>query len=309
MKTRALLRQGLRAIKMAVVGMALVLGFAGADAGELPADHDDGWCLRCHGMSTLSYRDPGSGKEMDFYVDVAKFTLSDHGKQTCVTCHKGNFAILPHRLEGKSDHHTCADCHSGEKLIQRMRMVGITAQFQKSVHVQRDVPGFDCFSCHNPHVSRLEKRSQPETDVVSRDNGVCVKCHQGVLSSLEKHSVIPKASLHLNAVRCLDCHTPRPGSVIHAVESARYAERDCVACHSRDSILLTKLYKYRLHESERRAGFINGVVLSDYYVIGMTRHPVLDGLGILGLGGALLGVVLHGAGRFIATRRRKSHES
>ncbi|HIJ85794.1 MAG TPA: hypothetical protein HPQ00_16530, partial [Magnetococcales bacterium] len=225
-------------------------------------------CLRCHGMSTLSYIDPMSGKHLDFSVDAEKFSLSDHGRQTCMTCHKGNFAGLPHQPEGVTDHHSCGDCHTGDKLIQRMRLVGITAQFKKSVHVQEKVAGFDCFSCHNPHESRLEDQRAPEADVVQRDNGVCLRCHQQTMTEVEKHRIIPKASLHLGAVRCLDCHTPRPGSVIHAIEPAERAERNCVACHSRDSILLTKLYKYRLHESEHRAGFINGVVLSDYYVIG-----------------------------------------
>ncbi|MBF0422452.1 MAG: hypothetical protein HQL73_05615 [Magnetococcales bacterium] len=266
------------------------------------------WCLRCHGMSTMQYLDPTSGQSRNLHVDSAKFALSDHGRQACVTCHRNQLTDLPHP-PATSVHHSCGDCHRGEKLIQRMRLVGITAQFNKSVHLQRNVPGFDCFSCHNPHESRLEDIARPEADVVQRDNGICSKCHGTLETNAGKHAVIPKASLHLKAVRCLDCHTPRPGSVIHAIEPAARAERTCEACHSRNSILLTKLYKYRLHESEQRAGFINGVVLSDYYVIGMTRHPFLDALGILGMGGALLGVLLHGAGRWLAMRRRTNHES
>ncbi|MBF0145171.1 MAG: hypothetical protein HQL85_03180 [Magnetococcales bacterium] len=302
----------MRIPRMRLGGSALVMAMTfafsfplmGGEPGVPAEEPQNGTCLRCHGMPTLGYQDPDSGKFINFYVDHEKFSRSDHGRQGCVVCHKGNFTVLPHQPEGGRNHHSCGDCHTGEKLVQRMRLVGIAAQFQKSVHVQRKVKGFDCFSCHNPHESRLENRMRAETDVVRRDNGVCLNCHQEMMAVEEKHQVIPKTGMHLAAVRCLDCHTPRPGSVIHAIEPAQRAERNCVACHSRDSILLTKLYKYRLHESEQRAGFINGVVLSDYYVIGMTRHPLLDALGILGVGGALLGVLIHGAGRWFATRRR-----
>ncbi|MBF0108564.1 MAG: hypothetical protein HQL76_05260 [Magnetococcales bacterium] len=280
-------------------------GTAGMDVAEV--ERQNAVCQRCHGMPTLGYSD-GSAAFRDLHVAYETFLRSDHGRQACVSCHKGDFATLPHRPEGITEFTSCADCHQGEKLIQRMRLVGITAQFQKSVHVQRQVKGFDCFSCHDPHESRLENRLQAEADVVGRDNALCLECHRETVANEERHQVIPRPGMHLAAVRCLDCHTPRPGSVIHAIEPATRAERHCVACHSRDSILLTKLYKYRLHESERQLGFINGVVLSDYYVIGMTRHPLLDGLGILGVGGALLGVLLHGAGRWIATRRRVKNE-
>lgn len=280
-----------------------------ADSGALSVAEKNAWCLRCHGMETMRYREPATGKMRDFHVDVEKFSQSNHGQQACVTCHKGDFVALPHQLEKGNQYHSCADCHTGEKVLQRMRLVGITAQFKKSVHVQRAVPEFDCFSCHNPHESRLEAINKPEANIVDRDNDVCLKCHGTREVAEEKHGSIPKAPLHMKVVRCLECHTPRPGSVIHAIEPKGRAERTCEACHSRNSILLTKLYKYRLHESERQVGFINGVVLSDYYVIGMTRHPLLDALGILGMGGAFVGVVLHGVGRWLALRRRQNHES
>lgn len=294
-------------IPIAVTLFTLLPGVLKADTGSASVIAENAQCLRCHGMTTLGYRHPVSGKFLDFYVDPKKFSLSDHRRQSCGTCHRGNFTVLPHRLEKTARYHTCGDCHAGEKLSQRMRLVGITAQFQKSVHVQRGVAGFNCFSCHNPHENRLEDVAKPEMDVVQRDNGLCLKCHQEVVMMEEKHRTIPKAPMHLKAVLCLDCHTPRPGSVIHAIEPAHRAEQDCVACHSRDSILLTKLYKYRLYESERHAGFVNGVVLGDYYVIGMTRHPLLDLLGILGIGGALLGVFIHGVGRYLAFRKRQNH--
>ncbi|MBF0419030.1 MAG: cytochrome c3 family protein [Magnetococcales bacterium] len=280
-----------------------------ADDSAANVAEKNAWCLRCHGMETLRYQELATGKMRDLHVDAHKFSQSNHGQQGCVTCHKGDFAALPHRPENTDQYHSCADCHTGEKVLQRMRLVGITAQYKKSVHVQRGVPGFDCFSCHNPHESRLEEIKKPEGNIVDRDNDVCLKCHGTRESAEEKHRIIPKAPLHLKEVRCLECHTPRPGSVIHAIEPAARAERTCEACHSRDSILLTKLYKYRLHESERRTGFINGVVLSDYYVIGMTRHPLLDALGILGMGGAFVGVMVHGIGRWLAARRRQNHET
>jgi hypothetical protein len=143
-----------------------------------------------------------------------------------------------------------------------------------------------------------------------------VGCHQKtdlappIKSTLEEsHTWLPAIGLHMESIRCVECHTPRPGSVVHAIEPASRAEKNCESCHTKDSILLTKLYKYRLQESERSAGFINGVVLSDSYVIGMTRHPILDALGILVVALTGLGVTAHGLGRWIAARRRRDHEN
>jgi hypothetical protein len=52
------------------------------------------------------------------------------------------------------------------------------------------------------------------------------------------------------------------------------AVRDCNGCHSKNSILMTTLYKFR--SKERRSGFSNGIILNESFVIGANRNIYLN---------------------------------
>jgi hypothetical protein len=286
---------------------------------ENPTTLGDTYCLRCHGMKTLSYQDPATGNLVDLFIDKTAHSHASHGKQSCESCHKGDFADYPHEIAHDQQANSCTDCHQDKPELKKYRFDKIAVQFDKSVHRQKDPENFTCYTCHDLHSWQISDSSDATANLVSRSNQSCLSCHSPAREAqsrpntsptiAETHAWLPATGLHMEAVRCIECHTPRPGSVIHAIEPARRAEKNCESCHTKDSILLTKLHKYRIQESERSAGFINGVVLNDTYIIGMTRHPVLDLFGILAVVGTALGVTAHGLGRWIAARRRRDHEN
>ena len=111
--------------------------------------------------------------------------------------------------------------------------------------------------------------------------------------------------MHWQKVRCIDCHLSTEDNFLHRILDAEHAVRHCEDCHSANSILLTKLYKYTVQENRQKLGFINSVALNDAYIIGMTRNIILDRLSFTLLGLMLLGLAAHGFGRWYSARRRR----
>ncbi|MBF0358206.1 MAG: hypothetical protein HQL70_06325 [Magnetococcales bacterium] len=302
-------------ILIALLNILLIGTSTPANSAQTPEANNN--CLRCHGMERLAYQDPKTGNLINLAIDKKKLPHATHGNQPCLSCHKGDFSEYPHDIARDKQANSCADCHQDKPELKKYRFDKIVVQFKKSVHHKKDPDNFNCYTCHDLHSWQLGRNSHEETaDLVERSNGSCISCHEknsqkkiNTRTIESSHSWLPATSLHINSIRCVECHTPRISSVIHAIEPAVRAEKKCAFCHTKDSILLTKLYKYRLRESERNAGFINGVVMNDSYIIGMTRHPLLDGLGIMLIGATTLGVFAHGVGRWIASRRRKKNES
>jgi predicted CXXCH cytochrome family protein len=118
------------------------------------------------------------------------------------------------------------------------------------------------------------------------------------------HAWLPNTERHWARARCVECHTPHGARISHEILGAKTAERNCVECHSRDSILMTQLYKHRAGESREKLGFVNAAVLNDAYIIGATRNRILDWLGFGLVGFVSAGVFGHGLGRWAAGRRR-----
>lgn len=275
----------------------------------------NGGCLRCHGMPNLSYRDEKSGGLVKLAVNPAAFAASEHGKLTCAKCHEGEYQEYPH--EEGTPAPTCVTCHKDEPRFKKYRFDKITHQFEKSIHAQLPGVAFDCFSCHDPHTLTSTSQAPDTATLVRRSNAPCLECHgpEGVAlrgadptkaSLAERHHWLPKLELHWAAVRCVDCHTPDAGTSLHAINRADASRRECTTCHAQDSLLLGKLYRHKVLTQREQAGFVNSVALNDAYIIGMTRNRILDGFGLLAMGGTLVGVLAHGLGRFIASRRRRS---
>jgi len=76
-----------------------------------------------------------------------------------------------------------------------------------------------------------------------------------------------------------------------------------VECHTQNSALLEKYYRHMAGE-DREEGFVNAVLLNNYYMLGATRNRKLDqAMGALA-GLALLGIAVHGLGRWVARRKQ-----
>lgn len=268
-------------------------------------------CLRCHGMPGLAERDPKSGALKDYHVDADALAASSHNDMACSECHGSGFKIWPHAAETKMETRQCADCHIENSKFDRRKFEKIEREFNRSVHFQQQPETFDCFACHDPHtLQRLTSKTADLGALVAMNNSVCMDCHQpdDPLKSLnQSHRFLPNAQLHWDAVRCIECHAPegRGGKEIsHIILGKDHAERECIACHAKEAPLLNKLYKFRVEEERRTAGFLNSAVMNEAYVIGMTRNEPLDKAGLLLVGFTFLGVAGHGLVRFIANRRR-----
>ncbi len=277
---------------------------------------DDQACLRCHGMKGMAYQDPVTGSLRQLSVDPVAMAASSHGKLTCRACHGPGFEAYPHFEEAKREALHCLECHKGNDPFPYAQFEAIEKGFVRSIHARTMPDRFTCVSCHDPHLFhglfQTPVRDMPEQ--VRQDNAICLNCHRHndhiqeltgrVFPTLmENHDWLPNVERHWQAVRCVECHTGSNRPRDHFILGKAFALRDCVSCHSRNSLLLRKLYLYQSAEERQKGGFVNALVLNNAYIIGMTRNLWLDwaGLGLLSLTGLVL--LGHGLARWLFARR------
>ena len=250
-------------------------------------------------------RKPGYGKSIS-------------SRQFCTKCHNEGYDEHPHAPDAKDSTSTCTDCHDKKATL-------IEKQVEKSVHAKL-ADTISCPTCHNPHLMRIADKQSDPHKTVTQDNRVCLGCHdsdeQFARFAPEKkqrpliddvHHWLPNTRLHWKAVRCVECHTPAVAAgemLSHEILSKTKAEKNCLSCHSADSSLKTRLYRHLAKEEQQKYGFAHSVILTQSYVLGATRHPLLDTLVLCAFGAMILGLLAHGLGRFLTRhlRRRKDHE-
>ena len=253
-------------------------------------------CYTCHSAAAIK-QPPRAGLDLSKLkgsrLEPEIFTPSDHGGMDCRQCHSRGYVEYPHSITGKNETAPCAECHAA-------KVLRLAPQFSASVHAKE--ADFTCNTCHDAHVNIVQKRLKDPAKIVAQDNYGCLECHNS------GHEWLPNAKLHLKTVRCIDCHTPAVAAtdlLSHEILGKNKAEKKCVACHSANNSLKMRLYRHMVQEEQEKYGFINSVFLPTSYVIGATRHPLLDaivvGLVIL----TLVGVLGHGVIRFICAIRRK----
>lgn len=275
-------------------------------------------CLRCHGMATFGYLEPGTGMFHDLSVAPENYAHSTHSELSCRDCHKAGYDRLPHPESAKREALKCLDCHRDDPKFKERRFPEIGMEFEQSVHAQK-VKGFSCFNCHDPHAfDPLDaKDASGVMRKVEADNRVCLSCHDSAarFKSLtvrefpemaRAHAWLPKPGMHWRKVRCLDCHTSyEPPNLSHRVLPKERAVKDCVKCHRADSVLLTKLYRFEAERAADAHGFLNGALWNNAYVVGATRNLWLERALAAILALTLLGIAGHGAARFVASRGRR----
>lgn len=277
-------------------------------------------CLRCHGMATLSYQNPTTHEVVSLAVDPEKFATSNHSRMACTNCHQDDYSDFPHVNKPDRPLLTCLGCHRADKKKSRFRIPifdDVGQQFRRSVHYKALPETFNCFSCHDPHIFEVQSPGEGAADVVNEDNAICLKCHnsQSRFSALTKHefpslkqahSWLPSPSMHWRSVRCIECHTPRDGNDMnHEIVRGKAVERNCVACHSKDSVLLTRLYRHRVKEERQMAGLVTSMLNNEAYIVGMTRSTEVDSMSAFLVGATLLSLGGHGLLRWRARRRKQ----
>lgn len=170
-------------------------------------------CERCHG--------PGSA-----HVNYWQSKPSDKE----VTAQHGKYIINPGKLSNKDLVDVCQRCHlQGDNVLkpgkrftdfkpgkalknyfeiylpvyqdgsEQFDMANHAARMQKSKCYIKSQGGFNCISCHNPHVSVKATNLQ-------RFNNVCNKCHQTQLCT------ISDAEMKKAQSNCVLCHMPSGGT-------------------------------------------------------------------------------------------------
>jgi hypothetical protein len=289
----------------------------GADAEPGITRGDSPACMRCHWMETMAYRDRETREIVNLSIDRDAYEHSVHHELACGDCHERGYRRYPHRTTTAEEGLTCVGCHEerqGDERYSPPNLAGFDIQFQHSVHaLEAKEPGgtpFSCFSCHNPHSFKPLPNDTPVKQVVAANNGLCLDCHTELLTPVPKgHEWLPRPQAHWSAVRCFDCHTPLEGRDLyapsHELLGAAESNQNCVECHSQGGELLAQLYVHRAEQEREQKGLLAHAVYNDAYIIGMSRSPIIDRIGLAVVVLMVLGIVAHGFGRYLAHKRKR----
>lgn len=266
-------------------------------------------CLRCHGRPNLVYRNPTDGELISLYIAGDALSESAHGELGCLDCHRRSYRRYPHPERAGPREFDCIGCHRGDDQGPH-HWDAIDEEFQRSVHALSDSPraaDFSCHACHDPHRFRPAQVGEPLREIVSRHNEVCLACHQTLTAPYTvSHDWLPNPHAHWRSVRCVECHTPVSEHAHHEILPAAESRVNCSGCHASNPQLLARLYHFRSEEDIARHGLLAKAILNEAYVIGMSRSPTLDALGLALLGLTLLGLGAHALGRYLAHRSKKA---
>jgi hypothetical protein len=259
--------------------------------------HDDNErCLKCHGQEKYEYDNKSQGKQVRALMCSQRivrrdlFYQSNHRSFSCTDCHSEGYLKFPHagelRMEPKLN---CIDCHGGDERFAKYHFEEIESEYKQSTHFKIEQDGFSCWKCHNPHTYKISVRNTDNLkETIRYDNSICLSCHANFdhfqlltdrkeINILKTHQWLPNQEVHFQNVRCIECHTKATATILvsHLIVPKTGAVRKCNECHSQNSILLTTLYKFQSKE-QRRAGFLNGIILNQSYVIGANRNEFLN---------------------------------
>ncbi len=276
-----------------------------------PYAEDNESCLKCHGEKNYLLVDAETGMKKNrrmsenLKVSRDKFYQGVHWGFGCTDCHSYEFNEFPHPIKARFEERlVCIDCHGYDETFAKYNFEKIDEEFASSTH--HGIEGFTCWKCHDPHSYKVGIRDAENIrTAITYDNNMCLKCHSNfenfqLLSDREEinivnqHSWLPNQVAHFQNVRCIECHTQINNDILvaHKVMPKKDAVRKCTECHSSDSRLMSTLYKFQAKE-ERKAGFLNAIVLNETYVIGATRNIFLNRLSYLIFAGILLVIGIH----------------
>jgi hypothetical protein len=270
-------------------------------------------CFKCHGQPRYQYTNDNLGREVkalmfpERIIIRDKFYQSNHRSFSCTDCHSEDYTKFPHPGQLRMEmSYNCLDCHGGDEKFAKFHFEEIDSDYQKSVHFKLEDEGFTCWSCHNPHEYKISVRdSKNLKEAILYDNNICLDCHSNYdhfqllsdkeeVNILKKHDWLPDQTAHFKSVRCIECHSAVNDSVLvsHQIMPKENAVRKCNECHSKNSLLMSSLYKFESKE-KRRDGFFNGIILNQSYVIGANRNGYLNLLSIIIFSIALIVIITH----------------
>ena len=184
-------------------------------------------CLDCHGDETLT-KTNALGKAVSLFVDVAKFKLSAHRTNACISCHADLTAKHPD--DGKTIAPVnCALCHARQ-----------VESFNASVHGLALIAGHDdaasCRDCHDSH--EMVSADSPTSPIYfSRQAETCGACHDQEarewLASVHGKAVM--AGSH-DAPTCTGCHDEHKIRSLKSSSAMAISEDVCSRCHASERL-------------------------------------------------------------------------
>lgn len=291
-------------------------------------------CLKCHASQTFSIYNEWTEKEEKrlmnpFYIlDTVQLAGGVHHTFNCIDCHSYEYETYPHNGELKLEPMmTCIDCHGGDPTFAEWQFDRVEEEFKKSVHFETHGEQFSCSKCHSQHYYRATARTSSDVkEIVEYSNNMCLSCHDNMTKYqlvsehenpqlIEIHSWLPNQALHFRRVRCIECHTDVQDSLMvsHNILRKEHATKNCVECHSANSMLQASLYKYQNLRTRTETGENNQKSFlslfkvnasdeeftSEYYVIGASRVPFLNVFFAVVFFAAVGGIVVHTIMRMI----------
>jgi len=278
-------------------------------------------CLKCHTSQTFSLYNEWTEREERrlmnplYILDTLKFAVGVHSTFNCIDCHSMDYETYPHNGELKLEPlMTCIDCHGGDETYASWKFDEIEEEFHKSVHYEIYGDQFSCSKCHSQHYYKpVARTSSSLLEIVQADNAMCLSCHDNMaryqlvsdtanLQVVQIHDWLPNQDLHFRRVRCIECHTQVKDSLLvsHNIMRKEHATRNCVECHSANSMLQASLYKYQnLQSRSSERGILSVIVAgnsnfsTEYYVIGASRIPYLNLIYAVIFFATLGGILIH----------------
>lgn len=278
-----------------------------------PFYEDNERCFKCHGQNKYEYTNENLGRKVsammysEIIIDRTKFYCANHKSFSCTDCHSREYIKFPHSGELRMEQiNNCIDCHGGDEKFSKFNFETVESEYQQSVHFKLEEDGFTCWKCHGPHDYRINIRNSSNLkEAILYDNNICLRCHSNYnqfqllsereeINIIQKHEWLPNQAVHFQNVRCIECHTKINNDILvsHLIQPKEDAVRRCNECHSKNSILMTTLYKFQSKE-QRRAGFFNGIILNESYVIGANRNEFLNYVSLFFLFLTLGVIVVH----------------
>ncbi len=278
-------------------------------------------CLSCHlHITSISSQYANSLINYEKSVHGSALLAGNTKAAMCVDCHgthKLQKASNPEsRINHFNIHNVCNSCHSE-----------VSTEYIESVHgkslLSRNSDAPNCTYCHGEHniqhvpdiPSAVFTKSGMKFNVVVNNKMVyCVACHAneemmnkyGIATVDKAHRWLPRISSHWDRVRCIDCHSSiEPPNRSHDILPPEKTVKRCETCHSMNSMLMNTLYRHQKSLSREKYGFINGTILSDAYVIGVTRNLYLNMVSIAIFVLTLLGIIIHASLRAYFSIKRK----
>ncbi len=279
-------------------------------------------CLECHTSQTFAIYNDWTEREEKrlmnplYILDTLQLAMGVHSSFNCIDCHAMDYETYPHDGELKLEPMmTCIDCHGGDETYASWKFDEIEEEFHKSVHYEIYGDQFSCSKCHSQHYYRpVASVSSSLQEIVQADNAMCLSCHDNMaryqlvsdtanLQVVQIHDWLPNQELHFRRVRCIECHTQVQDSLLvsHNIMRKEHATRNCVECHSENSMLQASLYRYQnLQARTDQNGFLaalsgseNNDLSYEYYVIGASRIPFLNLIYAVIFFATLGGIAIH----------------